>query len=169
MNIALIGYRGTGKSAVSKILAENTGKSAISLDDEIVLFAGRSIPQIVEQHGWEHFRDLEQQITERFSAEDNLVIDCGGGVILREQNVTALKRNAVLIWLTASPSVIESRIASSTERPALVAGKTFLEEIEEVLTARTALYRSAADFSVDTDLLTPEQIATQILSRLQQD
>ena len=166
MNIALIGYRGTGKSAVAKHLAEATQKQVVSLDAEIVNAAQMSIPQIVETQGWPAFRDLEQKITAHYAAKKNLIIDCGGGVILRDANVMALKANATLVWLKASPSIIERRIAHSTERPALVAGKTFLEEIEEVLSERTPLYSGAADFSVDTDSLSPSKIAKEILIKL---
>ena len=164
MNIVLIGYRGTGKSAVSKCLAEKTGKQAVSLDDEIVRQAKLSIPQIVARRGWEGFRDLEEEITRRFAVRNNLIIDCGGGVILRDANTSVLKSNGTLIWLKASPAVIEARISDSTERPALVAGKTFLEEIEQVLGDRTPLYDAAADFSVNTDGLSPQEIAAEILS-----
>ncbi|MBN2719250.1 MAG: shikimate kinase [Deltaproteobacteria bacterium] len=166
MNIALIGYRGTGKSAVSKRLAVATGKKAVSLDEEISTQADMSIPQIVDTRGWSGFRDLEQAVTAQYSAMDDLVIDCGGGVILRKENVVALKSNATLVWLKASPEIITQRIATSTERPALVDGKTFLEEIEEVLAARTPLYEDASDFSVDTDALSPEEITEVILSKL---
>ncbi|MBN2530054.1 MAG: shikimate kinase [Deltaproteobacteria bacterium] len=166
MNIALIGYRGTGKSAVSRWLTRQTGKQAVSLDDEIVQSAGKSISQIVENDGWAAFRDLEQEITAHFAAMDDLVIDCGGGVVLREANTAVLKSNATLVWLKAGPAVIEKRIASSTERPALKDGKSFLEEIEEVLLERTPLYESAADFSVDTENRSPKEIADLILAEL---
>lgn len=166
MNVALIGYRGTGKSAVSKLLAPKLNKAAVSLDDEIVKTAEMSIPQIVETHGWPYFRDLEQKVTERFCKLDNLVIDCGGGVILRTQNVETLQSNATLVWLKASPEVIAARIGTSENRPALVEGKTFLEEIEEVLQERTSLYKNAAQFSIDTDSKTPEALANEIATFL---
>jgi shikimate kinase len=166
MNIVLIGYRGTGKSAVSRHLAEKTGAQTVSLDDEIVREAGMSIPELVARSGWDAFRDLEEKITRRFAAKDNLIIDCGGGVILRDANTSVLKANGRLIWLKASPAVIEHRISDSTQRPALVEGMTFLEEIEQVLAARTPLYDAAAEFSVNTDDLSPEEIAANILSRM---
>ncbi len=134
----------------------------VSLDEEIVREAGRSIPEIVKEHGWPWFRDLETAITRRFSAEDGLVIDTGGGVILRSENVENLRRNGKLFWLRASvPSIVE-RIAGGTERPALTSGKTFTEEVEEVLRERTPLYKTAADFTVDTDDVSPEEVTAQI-------
>ena len=81
MNIVLIGYRGTGKSTVGKVLAARLGWPLVSTDVEIVRRAGRSVPEIVTQHGWEHFRDLESTVCRDFAAQDKLIIDTGGGAI----------------------------------------------------------------------------------------
>lgn len=165
MNLVLIGYRGTGKSTVARLLATQLGMEVVSLDEEIVRQAGRSIPEIVAAHGWPHFRDLESEVTKRVCARDNLIIDAGGGVILRPENVAALRRSGKLFWLRASVPVIVGRIESGTQRPALTAGKSFTEEVEEVLRARTPLYQAAADYEIDTDALTPEETAAAV-SRL---
>jgi shikimate kinase len=165
MNLVLIGYRGTGKSTVAKLLARQLGMEVISLDDEIVRQAGRSIPEIVAAHGWPHFRDLESEVNERVSRRDNLIIDAGGGVILRAANVENLRRNGVLFWLRASVPVIVARIEGGTQRPALTAGKSFTEEVEEVLRERTPLYEAAAHHQIDTDALSPEQVAAEIARR----
>jgi shikimate kinase len=162
MNLVLIGYRGTGKSAVAAILAQELAMGAASLDEEIVREAGMPVPAIVEKHGWAWFRDLESDITRRFSERDGLILDTGGGVILRPENVENLRRNGVLFWLQASVEVIVDRIQASSERPALTAGKTFLEEVEEVLAERLPLYSAAADRAIDTDSLTPDAIAGEI-------
>jgi shikimate kinase len=130
MNLVLIGYRGTGKSTVATLLAARLGLPVVSLDQEIVRAAGRSIPDIVAEHGWPHFRDLESAITARVAARDDIIIDAGGGVILREENVAHLRRGGLLVWLRASVPVIVARIEGGTERPALIAGKTFTEEVE---------------------------------------
>lgn len=168
MNLVLIGYRGTGKSTVARLLAAKLGFEVVSLDQEIVRQAGSSIPNIVKEHGWPHFRDLEEQVTQRFAAQDRLILDAGGGVILRPQNVANLRGNGKLFWLRASIPAIVARIEGGSERPALIAGKTFTEEVEEVLRERTPLYESAADFAVDTDGRTPEQIADEIAQRFSQ-
>jgi shikimate kinase len=162
MNLVLIGYRGTGKSAVAAILAQKLGVTAVSLDEEIVREAGIPVPAIVEKHGWTWFRDLESAIAKRFGERDGLILDTGGGVILRPENVENLRRNGVLFWLEASVEVIVERIQASSERPALTAGKTFLEEVGEVLAERLPLYRAAADHAIDTDLLTPDAVADEI-------
>lgn len=166
MNVVLIGYRGTGKSTVAKLLAARLGRQVVSLDQEIVRHAGRSITEIVAEHGWAHFRDIEAQITEQFAAQDNLIIDAGGGVILRPENVDNLRRNGKLFWLRASVPVIVARIGAGTERPALTAGKSFTEEVEDVLRERTPLYAAAAHHQVDTDARSPEEVAAEILRLL---
>ena len=162
MNLVLIGYRGTGKSTVAKLLAARLGLDVVSLDQEIVREAGRPIPEIVAQHGWPHFRDLEAAVTKRIAAYDRLIIDAGGGVILRPDNVANLKRGGTLFWLLAAVAVIVARIEGGSERPALTAGKTFTEEVADVLRDRTPLYAAAADHQIDTDTRTPEQVATEI-------
>ncbi|MDA8137865.1 MAG: shikimate kinase [Desulfobacteraceae bacterium] len=163
MNIVLIGYRGTGKSAVGKIVAERLKMKYISMDARIVEKAGMAIPDIVTKVGWPGFRDLESAVAREFAGQDNLVIDTGGGVIERPENIPALKPNGFIIWLKASPEVIVSRIKDGTQRPALTQGKTFTEEVIEVLSQRTPKYQDAAEFEIDTDTLTPEQVAYGVI------
>ncbi len=162
MNLVLIGYRGTGKSTVAGLLAKKLAMEVVSLDQEIVRHAGRPIPEIVAAQGWPHFRDIESGITRRFSERDNIIIDAGGGVILREENVKNLRRNGTLFWLRASVPAIVARIEGGTQRPALTAGKSFTEEVEDVLRERTPLYEAAAHHQVDTDSLSPDQVAAAI-------
>jgi shikimate kinase len=163
MNLVLIGYRGTGKSTVAQLLAKRLGMPVVSLDQEIVRQAGHSIPEIVAAHGWPHFRDLESEVTKRFSERDKIIIDAGGGAILRKENVEHLRRGGTLFWLRASVPVIVARIEHGSERPALVAGKSFTEEVEDVLRERTPMYAAAAHHQVDTDACNPEQVAAEIV------
>jgi shikimate kinase len=162
MNLVLIGYRGTGKSTVARLLRERLVMDVVSLDEEIVREAGRSIPEIVAQHGWPHFRDLEADITKRAALRSGIIIDAGGGVILRPENVANLRRGGKLFWLRASVPVIVARIEGGTQRPALTAGKTFTEEVEDVLRERTPLYEAAAHHAIDTDNVTVEQVAAEV-------
>ncbi len=166
MNIVLIGYRGTGKSTVAKILGQRLKRTVMSTDAEIVKEAGQSIPHIVEQFGWDHFRGLETQMCQKLTGQDNLVIDTGGGLILKEENVRMLKENGKIFWLTAEVSTIASRISGDTQRPSLSGTKTFVEEIEEILEIRKPHYQAAADYVIPTDQISPEQIADNILSRI---
>ena len=162
MNLVLIGYRGSGKSAVAAILSRKLGMEVVSLDQEIVREAGMTIPEIVEKHGWPWFRDLESAIVERVALRDQVILDAGGGVVLRPRNTENLRRNGALFWLKASVEVIVERIRESAERPALTEGGSFLEEVGQVLAERLPLYRAAADREVDTDRLTAEGVAEEI-------
>jgi len=166
MNIVLIGYRGTGKSTVARILGQRLRRKVISTDAEIVKEAGQSIPQIVEQFGWDHFRELETQMCKKLQDQTNLVIDTGGGLILKGENVKILKTNSTIFWLTAEVPTIVKRISGDTQRPSLSGTKTFLEEIEGILKERTPKYQAAADHAISTDKESPHQIADAILSRI---
>ena len=164
MNMVLIGYRGTGKSTVGKMLAARLGRELISTDAEIVKRAKRSIPEIVAQQGWEYFRDMESAVCQDLAGRDQLVIDTGGGVVLRPQNVEVLKRNGKLIWLTATIETITSRIGGDTQRPSLTGTKTFIEEIAEVLQDRTPKYKASADYVIQTDDRSIPQVVEAILA-----
>lgn len=163
MNIVLIGYRGTGKSSVAAVLAERLGWPRVSTDAEIVARAKQPIPEIVNAFGWEHFRDLESAVCRDIAGQDSVIIDTGGGIILRAQNVQALKSNGRLFWLTAEVPTIEARIGGDTQRPALTSAKSFLEEIAEVLEERRPQYLAAADHVIPTDRRSVIQVAEAIL------
>lgn len=162
MNIVLIGYRGTGKSAVGRILAERLTWPLISFDEAIVKKAGKSIPEIVQEKGWEYFRDIETEITLEHSRKDSCIFDTGGGCILRPGNVEALKCNGRLFWLKASVETIASRIRGDDQRPSLTGGKSFIDEIAEVLAQREEKYRAASDEAIDTDGLSAGEVAERI-------
>ena len=166
MNIVLIGYRGAGKSAVGRVLARRLRRELVSTDAEIVRWSGESIPAIVERQGWEHFRDLESTVCRDLAGRDNLIIDTGGGAILRPQNVEVLKQNGRFWWLTAGVGTLAGRIGRDKQRPALTGSKSFVDEIAEVLAERLPKYQAAADWTVATEGLTVNQVAEQILSQI---
>jgi shikimate kinase len=166
MNIVLIGYRGTGKSTLGKTLAARLGRELVSTDAEIVKRTKQSIPEIVARHGWEYFRDIESAVCRDFGARDQLVVDTGGGAILRPQNVEALKRNGKLIWLTATVETISARIGGDTQRPSLTGSKSFVEEISEVLRDRTPSYEAAADHVIHTDGRPIQELAEAVLKMM---
>lgn len=163
MNIVLIGYRGTGKSTVGKLLAARLGRELVSTDVEIVKHAQRTISEIVAQEGWDYFRDLESEICRELAARDLLVIDTGGGAILREKNVEVLKKNGTLFWLTASVETIVKRIGGDNQRPSLTGTKSFVDEVQDVLRERTSKYQSAADHIIATDDRSVDQLIETLL------
>jgi shikimate kinase len=164
MNIVLIGYRGTGKSTVGRLLAARLGRELVSTDAEIVKRAQRTIPEIVAQQGWDYFRDLESDICRELASRDQLVIDTGGGAILRAQNVEVLKKDGTLFWLTASVETIAKRIGGDNQRPSLTGTKSFIDEIQDVLPERTPKYRAAADHIITTDDRSINQLVETLLT-----
>jgi len=166
MNVVLIGYRGTGKSSVGKVLAARLDRPLLSTDAEVVRLAGQTIPAIVEQHGWDYFRDLESKVCQELAGQNGLVIDTGGGAILRSQNVDVLKQTGKLFWLTASVETIAKRIGSDTQRPSLTGTKSFIDEIQDVLQDRLPKYQAAGDYVIETEGRSLSQVADEILARL---
>ena len=164
MNIVLIGYRGTGKSVVSKILADTLHCQRYSLDEEIIRQAGKSILEIVEQEGWGRFREIEREVVERISLEArNSVIDCGGGVVMDEHNVIDLKRQGKMVLLTSTLEKIMRRINRDMTRPSLKEGLSFEEEQQQILNEREPKYRAAADCVFITTHHQPRQTAIKII------
>ena len=165
MNIILIGYRGTGKTAVGKKIAEALKKKFVETDKLIVKKEGMDIPSIVKKNGWDFFRKLEKEVVGKVSEKDNMVISTGGGVILDHENIENLKRNGKIIWLDAKPETIEYRMTNSNnkDRPPLK-GKDAIEEIKEVLEERKEKYNKAADLTINTDNKTINEVAKEIIS-----
>lgn len=162
MNIVLIGYRGTGKSAVGTILAVRLKRKLVSTDDAIEHREACSITDIVRAGGWDYFREVESAVIAELACRDCLILDTGGGAVLRKENRDILKKNGVVFWLTASPATIIRRIRDDTRRPSLTPGKTFLEEVADVLAQRQPVYAEAADFIINTEGKTPEAVADEI-------
>ena len=162
MNIALIGYRGTGKSTIGRRLAEALEMTYVCFDAEIVRRAGMTIPEIVEHHSWDDFRDMESRVVADFAALDRQILDTGGGVITRPENVTVLRQNALVILLVATIEDIVERIGSTTDRPSLTGTRSFVDEIQEVLEQRRPLYEASADYRIDTSAHTPDEIVSEI-------
>lgn len=162
MNVVLVGYRGTGKSAVAQRLGWHLGWTVVSLDAAIVQAAGEPIPEIVRQRGWPGFRDLEEQVVRDASAGDGQVIDCGGGVVERSANFEVLRAAGPVFWLKASPPVIVQRIRTDDQRPSLTGRASFTDEVVEVLERRTPLYARLAHYEVDTDQRSEDQVAAEI-------
>jgi shikimate kinase len=133
------------------------------MDAQIVKKAGMPIPEIVENSDWSRFRDIESEVCRELAGLDNIIIDTGGGVIERPENIETLQTNSRIFWLRASVDAIVSRIQDDNQRPALTPGKTFTEEVAEVLEQRTPKYKSAAHHEIDTDPLTPEQVTEKII------
>lgn len=163
MNIVLIGFRGVGKSSVAELVALSTNRSLLRIDDEVEKREGCSIAEIVQRQGWQRFWELETAVCAQAAAMTNTVIDTGGGVVQRPENVAALKTNGTFYWLTAEADTIKDRIKHDENRPSITGAKSFIEEVEEVLEARQPLYEAAADYVIPTDGRTLSEIAAEIV------
>ena len=166
MNIVLIGYRGTGKSSVAKMLAARTKWPVVSTDLEIIRKAGMPVPDIIRKRGWDYFRDVESEICKQVGKKDRTIIDTGGGAVLRKENVESLRQRGRMFWLTAEVTTVMTRIKNNSDRPSLTGKKSYVEEVEEVLNERLPLYKAAADHMIPTDDRTIEEVANEIQQKM---
>ena len=166
MKLILIGPRGSGKTSVAKQLAQRLHLQQITMDTAITGRAGMPIPALVKQYGWDRFRQIESTIAAELATCEDCVIDTGGGVVTRAANIVHLKRDGLVIFLTADAAILSDRIKKSASRPALTTDKSFTEEMSEILAARQPLYEAAADFTVDTSNRTIEQVVDAIIHHI---
>ena len=132
MNIVLIGYRCSGKTATGEILASEMGRDFVDTDALIEDNIGPSIEEIISTRGWRRFREIEKELIEEVSKKDNLVIATGGGVVMDEDNMKNLKENGWIVWLDGQPEILKQRMfkekSSGKVRPSLT-GADPLDEI----------------------------------------
>jgi shikimate kinase len=165
--LVLIGCRGTGKSTVGRILADRLGRPFRDSDREIEARSGRSIRTIFAELGEPAFRDWEERTLAELSAESpGAILATGGGAVLREPNRRTIRAFGFVAWLTADPDELARRLkadrAGLAGRPALTPAGT-LDEIVQVLAARSHLYAGLADAVIPTDGRDPPAVAEAIL------
>ena len=167
-NIALIGFMGTGKSAVGLELSRRLGIDLVEVDDLIAERAGRSIPEIFSEDGEAAFRELEMEVVAEVSLREGAVISCGGGAVLEPENVDRLKRSAVVVLLTARVGDILRRAAGDGEERPLLNIPDREARVRELLKHRHPLYLRAADYVMDTSGLEPVEVAEAIIGCLRE-
>ena len=164
-NLFLIGYRGTGKSIVAQRLALKLGWEWVDADVEVELCAGKSIAEIFADDGEEAFRNLEEAVVKQLCERQSQVIALGGGAVLRAETRQRIRKSGSVVWLIATPATIAVRLAAdpttATRRPNLTSHGG-LVEIEQVLGQRSPIYQSCADFTVDTENRTAQEVADEI-------
>lgn len=159
-NIVLIGMPGSGKSTIGRILGEKLGLLFIDLDKEIEKYSGQSIPSLFEK-GEDHFRKIESEVAVSFSKQKSLVIATGGGIILREANVEALREKGTIIFLNRKIESIAEDVITST-RPLLSEG---VEKLYQIYNERIELYLKYSDIMIENNK-TPHVAIKQIMDKL---
>lgn len=164
-NIYLIGFMGTGKSTVAKEMSKLLPLRVVEMDETIEMLASESISDIFSNKGEAAFRDMETMFLNAISKEKNQIISCGGGIVLRDENIDTMKKSGVVCLLEASPEVICDRVNNSNNRPLLENKKT-VEDIKAILDSRQERYQKAADLTFDVSANTPMEIASEIIKAL---
>lgn len=163
-NIVLIGFMGTGKSEVGKELAGRLGYRFVDTDELIEKREGISISEIFDKHGEPYFRKIENEIIEEVSRKERVVISTGGGAVIKQENRENLKRNGIMICLTASPEVINERTRNWGNRPLLKTDDPY-KRIKKLLKEREPYY-SEADITIDTSKLETSRVVDRILKEV---
>ncbi len=153
---------GSGKTAAGRALASRWGTPFYDLDDEVEAAAGRSIAAIFRSEGEDGFRTLEEEALVRVARFESGVVATGGGAVLRDGNVAAMKASGIVVLLVASGSTLAARLEGTTGRPLLDTGSDPALQLATLASKRTAAYVAAADVVVDTDGRTPEEVAVTI-------
>lgn len=164
--IVLVGFMGTGKTVVGKMLAERLHMEFVDLDALIEERLGMSIRDIFDGFGESYFRRVEKEVVSESSKKDGLVVAAGGGAVLDSENVTNLKNMGRIIHLSARPDVILDRTKDAEDRPLLETADR--RKRIAVLLAKRAPFYGRADYEIDTSDLGVEDVVEKIVSYLKE-
>lgn len=164
-NIMLIGFMGTGKTTISKQLSRRMNIEEVDLDKYIVESQSKSINQIFEESGEEGFRTIESSCLKEVQVNKGKIVSCGGGTVLREENVKCMKDGGVIVLLTATPETVYNRVKDNNDRP-ILNGNMNVEYIEQLMAKRRDIYEAVADIKIVTDGKTPANICNEIIEQL---
>lgn len=160
-NIVLTGFMGTGKTEVGKELARMLDMTLIDVDSEIESGQGMRISDIFAVYGEKRFREIESEMIRKVGEMENVVISTGGGAVLREENMSALREKGIIFCLSAGPSTILKRTSGNADRP-LLNVEDPLTKIRELLEIRKPFYDRAGTV-IDTEQKTPIEVAEEIM------
>lgn len=165
-NLVFIGFMGTGKTTVGKILAKKCGLTFVDIDRFIMNKTGMDITSIFSRYGESYFRDLEENILAEVLLNNHQIISCGGGIVVRESNRKLLKKNAINCWLYNSPETSLSRIRNSN-RPLLNTPNP-VEKAKLLIQERELLYSDVAHYKICTENLSLNEITEIIYEEIYQ-
>lgn len=157
----LIGFMGTGKTTVSRKLSEQMKINEVDMDAYIVEEEGRSINEIFKNDGEEVFRQIETQCLKKIQSSVGKIVSCGGGAVIKDENVSLMKEKGKIVLLTAKPETVYKRVKNSKDRP-ILNGNMNIEFIAELMAKRDDRYHQVADIIIATDDKTPEEICNEI-------
>ncbi|MDD3832259.1 MAG: shikimate kinase [Clostridia bacterium] len=163
-NLALIGMPGSGKTIVGKLLAQTLKCKFIDTDTLIEKLEDCSIADLINDKGVEYFRSVESQVLQLAVKQKRSVISTGGGIVLSRRNNDCLDENCIIIYLRTSTATLYNRVKGNADRPLLC--DDVKEQLELIYAQRRLMYEGNADLTIDTDNLTVEQVAGQILESL---
>ena len=146
-NIVLVGFMGTGKTTVGKLIAEETGMPLLDMDSMIVEREGKTINEIFAEEGEPHFRSLERALAQELSQTEGNIISTGGGIVLNPDNITDFEKSGLVVCLLADAESVLDRVRHDSSRPLLAGDKE--AKIVELLESRKPLYESITH-KVDT-------------------
>jgi shikimate kinase len=164
-SIVLIGMMGAGKSSVGHCLRRCTGLDLFDVDDIVASKFRMSIPEVFSKYGQQGFREAEAEALLGLPSTQQAIIVTGGGIVLREQNVNVLKQLGIVVWLDGNEETLFARAWQEQNRPLLQTNDP-RDAFSQILRARKPLYAKIADIRVDTSMLTDEEVAVAILSKL---
>ena len=171
-NIALIGFRATGKTTIGRALATRLGWAFVDMDEQLTATLGTDIQTWVRQHGWDAFREAETLLLDKLANGERQVVATGGGVILQPVNRERLRQCFLVVWLQASAATIEARLAqdpkTTSQRPPLT-DLSWQDEITQLLAERTPLYAATAHLALDTEGRETIALVESILSECRAD
>ena len=162
-NVVLVGFMGAGKSSVGRVLAKRLGRCLVETDDMITAKEGRSIPEIFAERGEARFRALEEEALGLLALKRGDVIATGGGLPCHEGRPAALKALGTVVWLSGDFDTLYERALRAGERP-MLAGRS-RQDVEALYRTREPFYR-AADITVETTGIGPDQVAARVLAAL---
>lgn len=162
-NIFLIGFMGAGKSTVAAELERQLHIQRAEMDALIVEREGMAISDIFAEKGETYFRDAETALLKDLTEKKGIIISCGGGAVMRDENAALMKQCGKIVLLTATPETIYERVKDSTDRP-ILNGNMNVDYIRELMEKRKDRYLAVADVVVATDQKSAEEITREILA-----
>lgn len=165
-NISLIGFMGSGKTTVGKMVADRLGYLFFDIDEVIEISEQREIKDIFSEYGEEHFRNIESKILKKIASNKACVFACGGGVVLKGENMKIISKNSTVVYLNISFPEAVRRLSGATDRP-LLPDKNRDKKIHELINARSKQYCRYADIIINSEGISPKDTVKKIMARIQ--